>query len=116
MKPEDIRSLDDLSKIPFTVKADLRDNYPFGMVAVKSDEICEIHASSGTTGNPIVGAYTRSDLDVWQELMARSIYTWAEDNKTSYTSRMGMDYLQVVWAFIMALKKLEPKLFLQAVE
>jgi phenylacetate-CoA ligase len=74
LNPEDIRSLDDLKKIPFTVKADLRDNYPFGMVAVKSDEICEIHASSGTTGNPIVGAYTRSDLDVWQELMARSIY------------------------------------------
>jgi phenylacetate-CoA ligase len=75
LKPEDIRSLDDLKKIPFTVKTDLRDNYPFGMVAVKSDEICEIHASSGTTGNPIVGAYTKSDLDVWQELMARSIYT-----------------------------------------
>ncbi len=75
IKPEDIRSLNDLKKIPFTVKADLRDNYPFGMVAVKSDEICEIHSSSGTTGNPIVGAYTRSDLNVWQELMARSIYT-----------------------------------------
>jgi phenylacetate-CoA ligase len=75
LKPEDIRSLDDLQKIPFTVKNDLRDNYPFGMVAVKSDEICEIHASSGTTGNPIVGAYTKSDMDVWQELMARSIYT-----------------------------------------
>ena len=75
LKPQDIQSLDDLKKIPFTVKADLRDNYPFGMVAVKSDEICEIHSSSGTTGNPIVGAYTRSDLDVWQELMARSIYT-----------------------------------------
>jgi phenylacetate-CoA ligase len=75
LKAQDIQSLDDLKKIPFTVKADLRDNYPFGMVAVKSDEISEIHASSGTTGNPIVGAYTRSDLDVWQELMARSIYT-----------------------------------------
>ena len=75
LKPEDIHSIDDLKKIPFTVKADLRDNYPFGMVAVKSGEICEIHASSGTTGNPIVGAYTKSDLDDWQELMARSIYT-----------------------------------------
>jgi phenylacetate-CoA ligase len=75
LKPEDLRSLDDLTKIPFTVKADLRDNYPFGMVTVKSDEIVEIHASSGTTGNPIVGAYTKNDMDVWQELMARSIYT-----------------------------------------
>ncbi len=75
LKPEDISSLDDLQKIPFTIKSDLRDNYPFGMVAAKSDEIVEIHASSGTTGNPIIGAYTRSDMDMWQELMARSIYT-----------------------------------------
>jgi phenylacetate-CoA ligase len=75
IKPEDIRSLDDLSKIPFTVKTDLRDNYPYGMVAVESDEICEIHASSGTTGNPIVGCYTKGDMDVWSELMARAIYT-----------------------------------------
>jgi len=75
LKPDDIRTLDDLQKIPFTIKSDLRDNYPFGMVTVKSDEIVEIHASSGTTGNPIIGSYTRGDLDVWQELMARSIYT-----------------------------------------
>jgi len=75
LKPQDIQVLDDLQKIPFTVKSDLRDNYPFGMVATKSDEIVEIHASSGTTGNPIIGAYTKSDMDMWQELMARSIYT-----------------------------------------
>ena len=75
LKSENIRTLDDLQKIPFTVKADLRDNYPFGMVAAKSDEIVEIHASSGTTGNPIIGSYTRNDMDIWQELMARSIYT-----------------------------------------
>ena len=75
LKPESIRSLDDLEKIPFTVKNDLRDNYPFGMVSAKSDEIVEIHASSGTTGNPIIGAYTKEDMDVWQELMARCIYT-----------------------------------------
>jgi phenylacetate-CoA ligase len=75
LKPEDIKSLEDLQKIPFTVKSDLRDNYPFGMVAAKSDEIVEIHASSGTTGNPIIGAYTKNDMDMWQELMARSIYT-----------------------------------------
>jgi phenylacetate-CoA ligase len=75
LKPENIRTLVDLQKIPFTVKADLRDNYPFGMVAAKSNEIVEIHASSGTTGNPIIGAYTKNDMDVWQELMARSIYT-----------------------------------------
>ncbi len=75
LKPEDIRSLEDLAKIPFTIKTDLRDNYPYGMVAVKSDDICEIHASSGTTGNPIVGCYTKGDMDMWSELMARAIYT-----------------------------------------
>jgi phenylacetate-CoA ligase len=75
LKPSDIQSLDDLKKIPFTIKSDLRDNYPFGMVTVPSDEIVEIHASSGTTGNPIVGSYTHSDLEVWREVMARCIYT-----------------------------------------
>lgn len=75
LKPEDIKTLDDLKKIPFTVKSDLKENYPFGMVTVPSDEIVEVHASSGTTGNPIVGAYTKGDMEMWQEIMARSIYT-----------------------------------------
>jgi phenylacetate-CoA ligase len=75
ISPEDIRTLEDIQKIPFTVKNDLRDNYPLGMVGVKLDEIVEIHASSGTTGNPIIGPYTTSDMEVWQELMARSLYT-----------------------------------------
>jgi phenylacetate-CoA ligase len=75
LKPENIKTLEDIQKIPFTVKNDLRDNYPFGMLAVKPTDIVEIHASSGTTGNPIIGAYTTNDMDAWQELMARSIYT-----------------------------------------
>ncbi len=75
LKPEDIKTLDDLKKIPFTVKSDLKENYPFGMVTVPPDEIVEVHASSGTTGNPIVGAYTKGDMEIWQEIMARSIYT-----------------------------------------
>ncbi len=75
LKPEDIKTLEDIQKIPFTVKNDLRDNYPFGMVTVNLADIVEIHASSGTTGNPIIGAYTKNDVDAWQELMARSIYT-----------------------------------------
>jgi phenylacetate-CoA ligase len=75
LKPENIKTLEDIQKIPFTVKTDLRDNYPFGMLAVKPTDIVEIHASSGTTGNPIIGAYTKNDVDAWQELMARSIYT-----------------------------------------
>ena len=72
--PNSIKTLEDLTKIPFTIKTDLRDNYPLGLVAVDSAEIVEVHASSGTTGNPIIGAYTRSDMEAWQELMARSIY------------------------------------------
>ncbi len=74
LSPEDIKTLNDLEKIPFTTKNDLRDNYPFGMVAVNLDDIVEVHASSGTTGNPVIGAYTKNDMDIWQELMARSIY------------------------------------------
>jgi len=74
ISPSDIKTLEDVQKIPFTVKDDLRDNYPFGMLAVHLDNIVEIHASSGTTGNPIVEAYTTNDMDVWAELMARSLY------------------------------------------
>ena len=74
ISPSDIKTLEDAKKIPFTVKDDLRDNYPLGMVAVHLYDIVEIHASSGTTGNPVVGAYTQNDMDVWAELMARSLY------------------------------------------
>ncbi len=75
IKPDDIKTLGDAQKIPFTSKFDLRDNYPFGMVTVPLADIVELHASSGTTGNPVVGAYTQNDMDVWTELMARSLYT-----------------------------------------
>ena len=75
LKPDDIKTLEDIQKIPFTVKNDLRDNYPLGMLTVKPVDVVEIHASSGTTGNPIIGAYTTNDMAAWEELMARSIYT-----------------------------------------
>jgi phenylacetate-CoA ligase len=75
LKPADIKTLDDIQKIHFTLKNDLRDNYPLGMLTVKPVDVVEIHASSGTTGNPIIGAYTTNDMTVWEELMARSIYT-----------------------------------------
>ncbi len=75
LTPESIKTLEDLHKLPFTVKNDLRDNYPLGLLAVPPAEVVEVHASSGTTGNPIIGAYTKADMDNWQELMARSIYT-----------------------------------------
>jgi phenylacetate-CoA ligase len=71
--PADFRDLPDLAKFPFTVKSDLRDNYPFGLFAVPRDKIARLHGSSGTTGKPIVVAYTQSDLDMWAEVVARSI-------------------------------------------
>ena len=71
--PADIRSLDDVRLLPFTTKADLRENYPFGMFAVPDDRIARIHASSGTTGRPTVVGYTTSDLDIWADLVARSL-------------------------------------------
>jgi phenylacetate-CoA ligase len=69
---QDLRSLDDLAKLPFTRKTDLRENYPFGLFAVPRREIIRIHASSGTRGKPIVVGYTRADLQVWSEVMART--------------------------------------------
>ena len=71
--PSDLKSLSDLSKFPFTVKTDLRDNYPFGMFAVPRDQVVRIHASSGTTGKPTVVGYTQSDIDNWAGLVARSV-------------------------------------------
>ncbi|HEY4569319.1 MAG TPA: phenylacetate--CoA ligase PaaK [Kribbella sp.] len=71
--PSDVTTLDDLARLPFTTKADLRDNYPFGMFAVPQQQIARIHASSGTTGRPTVVGYTAEDLRTWAALMARSI-------------------------------------------
>jgi len=71
--PEDLKSLSDLSNFPFTVKQDLRDNYPFGMFAVPREQVNRIHASSGTTGQPTVIGYTANDLKVWSEVMQRSL-------------------------------------------
>ncbi len=71
--PKDFRELSDLAKFPTTAKSDLRDNYPFGLFAVPRERIARIHASSGTTGKPIVVGYTKADLDTWSDLMARSM-------------------------------------------
>ncbi|MFD7528741.1 MULTISPECIES: phenylacetate--CoA ligase PaaK [unclassified Streptomyces] len=73
LRPDDCRTLADLARFPFTTKADLRDNYPFGMFAVPEERVSRIHASSGTTGRPTVVGYTRRDLDTWADVMARSI-------------------------------------------
>jgi phenylacetate-CoA ligase len=72
-KPGDIRRGEDLARLPFTTKLDLRDTYPFGMFAVPMERVVRLHASSGTTGKPIVVGYTRRDIDTWSELMARTL-------------------------------------------
>jgi len=73
VKPSDIQKLEDLSKLPFTTKADLRENYPYRMFAVPLKDIVRLHASSGTTGKPTVVAYTRKDMETWTELVARMV-------------------------------------------
>jgi len=73
LRPEDIRSLEDISRLPFTVKTDLRDTYPFGLFASPMQDVVRLHASSGTTGKPIVVAYTREDVEVWTNAMVRTL-------------------------------------------
>jgi phenylacetate-CoA ligase len=88
--PEKIRSISDLSKLPFTVKQDLRDNYPFGLFAVPMSEIVRIHASSGTTGKSTVVGYTRNDISTWSEVMARTL-TSAGANRN--------DFIQIAYGY-----------------
>lgn len=73
VRPEDLRTLADLARFPFTVKTDLRDNYPFGMFAVPREKVVRLHASSGTTGKPTVVGYTAADIDTWAGIMARAL-------------------------------------------
>ena len=88
--PEKIRSIDDLRKLPFTTKQDLRDNYPFGLFAVPMSEIVRIHASSGTIGKPTVVGYTRNDISKWSEVMARTL-TSAGANRH--------DFIQIAYGY-----------------
>lgn len=74
--PSDIKSIDDISKLPFTNKQDLRDHYPFGLFTVPMSQVLRVHSSSGTTGKPTVVGYTKSDMDIWDEVMAR-VFTMA---------------------------------------
>lgn len=88
--PESIQTIDDLSKLPFTIKSDLRDNYPFGLFAVPMSEIVRVHASSGTTGKPTVVGYTRNDISTWSEVMARTL-TSAGANRN--------DFIQIAYGY-----------------
>mgnify|MGYP000326793800 CR=1 FL=1 len=80
IRPDDIRSVDDLAKLPFTYKQDLRDNYPYGLFAAPMDEVVRIHASSGTTGKQTVVGYTQHDLDMWAECAARALTAAGADS------------------------------------
>jgi len=73
VKPEDVKSIDDIKKLPFTTKVDMRDHYPYGLFSAGQSEVCEIHVSSGTTGNPTLVGYTKDDMKLWSDVMARTL-------------------------------------------
>jgi len=92
IKPEDIKTMDDIHRLPFTTKNDLRDAYPFGMFAVPRREIVELHTSSGTTGKPTVSGYTKKDIEIWSEVMARGLTMFGatEDDIIQNTHGYGL--------------------------
>lgn len=87
--PEDLKNLADLAKFPFTTKKDLRDNYPFGMFAVPQEQIVRVHASSGTTGQPTVVGYTQNDINIWSDVVARSLRAAGLSNKDTIQVSYG---------------------------
>ena len=92
ISPEDIVTIDDIVKLPFTTKQDLRDNYPYGLQAAPASEIVRVHASSGTTGNPTIVGYTRKDLAVWSEVMTRCLTSFGirRDDTVSVSYGYGL--------------------------
>jgi phenylacetate-CoA ligase len=99
--PDDIKSIDDITKLPFTTKLDMRDTYPFGLFSVPRTDLVEIHVSSGTTGNPTLVGYTKKDIELWGEVMARTLcLAGAEQNDTVqnaygyglFTGGLGVHY------------------------
>ena len=111
IEPGDIKSVDDLKKLPFTYKQDLRDTYPYGLFATPMSEIVRIHASSGTTGKQTVVGYTRKDIDTWSEVMARTLASAGATKNPLFRLHMVMDFLQEAWVLIMELKKLALQLY-----
>lgn len=101
LSPDDIQTIEDIVKLPFTTKQDLRDNYPYGLQAAPASEIVRVHASSGTTGNPTIVGYTRRDLSVWSEVMSRCLSAYGVTRNDTFLSVMAMACLQAGWAHIM---------------
>lgn len=89
LSPDDIRTIDDIVKLPFTTKQDLRDNYPYGLQAAPPSEIVRVHASSGTTGNPTIVGYTRRDLSIWSEVMSRCLSAYGVTRDDTFSVSYG---------------------------
>lgn len=89
LSPDDIQTIEDIVKLPFTTKQDLRDNYPYGLQAAPPSEIVRVHASSGTTGNPTIVGYTRRDLAVWSEVMSRCLSAYGVTRDDTFSVSYG---------------------------
>lgn len=89
LTPDDIREIEDITKLPFTTKQDLRDNYPYGVMAAPLSEVVRVHASSGTTGNPTIVGYTRRDLSIWSEVMSRCLSAYGVTREDTFSVSYG---------------------------
>ena len=89
LTPDDIREIEDITKLPFTTKQDLRDNYPYGLMAAPLSEVVRVHASSGTTGNPTIVGYTRLDLSIWSEVMSRCLSAYGVTRDDTFSVSYG---------------------------
>src|SRR5574344_1574238 len=89
ISPDDIQTIDDIVKLPFTTKQDLRDNYPYGLMSAPKSDIVRVHASSGTTGNPTIVGYTRRDLSIWSEVMSRSLAAFGVTRDDTFSVSYG---------------------------
>lgn len=89
LTPDDIREIEDITKLPFTTKQDLRDNYPYGLMAAPLSEVVRVHASSGTTGNPTIVGYTRRDLSIWSEVMSRCLSAYGVTRDDTFSVSYG---------------------------
>lgn len=89
LTPDDIREIEDITKLPFTTKQDLRGNYPYGLMAAPLSEVVRVHASSGTTGNPTIVGYTRRDLSIWSEVMSRCLSAYGVTREDTFSVSYG---------------------------
>ena len=116
LKPSDLRRLEDLGKFPFTNKTDLRDHYPYGMLAVPMHDIVRIHASSGTTGKPTVVCYTKRDLEIWAESVSRVFSMGGVSSNDIVLVSYGYGLLPADWARTTAPKRWAARSFPWAAE